>query len=340
MCGAVYLELILILVAPESSYSDVLCRVGARWDILAKSGEPAHYPVEGHGRLALQLAHLPRFVEGQEPLPLRWRSQFGRGVHVKQREADEGASQQRYNDLFGHRFRYIPSIALAVGGLVLSSCGASATSGVATTAAKSPTGNPAPKGQSSSKLTSLETAIQSGHKAVFKVTYTSTSGNGGAPETITIEQDPPMSVFATAGESIIDTGHGTYACAGDSSSGNSSTICENLGSSNPMAGVMEVFSPTAIVGELQSVQGMLAAHLAGYSVSTFSTTYAGQPSQCVKIVANGSAMTYCVTGKGILSYVRTGSSVMELTSYSSAVPASDFTLPQGATVQTIPGGTG
>ncbi len=49
---------------------------------------------------------------------------------------------------------------------------------------------------------------------------------------------------------------------------------------------------------------------------------------------------YCVTKQGLLSYSgSSSSSYFELTKYSSKPPASLFSLPAGATTQTLPGGT-
>jgi hypothetical protein len=47
---------------------------------------------------------------------------------------------------------------------------------------------------------------------------------------------------------------------------------------------------------------------------------------------------YCVTDSGILAYGASAGNTFELTSYSPAPPDSDFTLPPGATVVTLPGG--
>lgn len=240
-----------------------------------------------------------------------------------------GTNQNRSNTEIGSRLRFAPLVVMAVSGLLLSACG-----GGASVAVTKPSHG---VHKNSTKLKSLESSITSGSRAIFKATYSSTSGDGSTPQTITIERDPPMSVFGSSGESVIDTGHGTYMCGPDSSSGAPVTICENLGSSNPMAGLMDMFNPTAIVGELQSVQGGLAERIAGYSITTSSKTYAGQPSTCVKMSIAGSVSTYCVTEKGILSYVGSSGSVMQLTSFTSTVSASDFALPQGATMMTIPG---
>lgn len=225
---------------------------------------------------------------------------------------------------------------LALAGICLAACGSSSSSVATTATTHSPSSNTSGNGVAhGSKINSLVTAMQSGKHEIFKATYTSSDG-GSSTNIVTIEQAPPKSAFVTGGESFIDTGSSTYMCASDDSSGTPSVTCQNVGSSNPMAGMMEIFSPSTIVGELQSMQGIFAEHLAGYSISTSSRTYAGQPSTCVTLKTGTTSTTYCVTASGILSYVNSGSSVFELTSYTTNVSASDFEIPAGATVQTFP----
>ena len=52
----------------------------------------------------------------------------------------------------------------------------------------------------------------------------------------------------------------------------------------------------------------------------------------------GKSAKYCVTEQGILSYSGSVGEYFELTKYSSKPPASLFSLPAGATTQTLPGG--
>ncbi len=54
----------------------------------------------------------------------------------------------------------------------------------------------------------------------------------------------------------------------------------------------------------------------------------------------GKSGKYCVTKQGILSYSgSSSSSYFELTKYSSSPPSSLFSLPAGATTQTLPVGS-
>jgi len=78
----------------------------------------------------------------------------------------------------------------------------------------------------------------------------------------------------------------------------------------------------------------------GIKVTTSTATFAGQPATCISATVRGKSGKYCVTNQGILAYVGSnGSSVFKMTKYSSKPPASLFSLPAGATTQTLPGGT-
>jgi hypothetical protein len=72
---------------------------------------------------------------------------------------------------------------------------------------------------------------------------------------------------------------------------------------------------------------------------------AGQSLNCVTWTGGtGSEATgeVCVTSQGALGYVKAidngKTTTISLTSFSTSPPASDFSVPSGATVQTIPAG--
>ncbi|MHB8593418.1 MAG: hypothetical protein ACYDB3_03670, partial [Acidimicrobiales bacterium] len=157
----------------------------------------------------------------------------------------------------------------------------------------------------------------------------------GNTQTITIEQMPPKSVFASSDGSVIDDGTTTYFC---SASEGQSTCVKESGNSNPLASLAEIFSPVTAIDALKLAQTEAAAHLAGYNVSFSSQSFAGQDSTCVSVTASGQTEKYCVTKSGILAFEGTSGSTFALTSYSTAVSDSDFSTPAGATVETIPGG--
>ncbi len=229
-------------------------------------------------------------------------------------------------------------VGLVLLGTVLAACGSSNNSATTTTtsasATSSATTSPSTSGSSSlSKLESLSSTIQGAEKATFKSVYTIT--NAGMTQTVTIEQSPPKSLFITKGGSVIDTGTATYFCSTTSTP----ETCISEGSSNPLASLVAIFSPATVLAGLREAQAEAGAHAAGYSLSFSSGSYAGQSTTCANISGAGHTAKYCVTKQGILAYVSSNSGgSFALTSYSSSPPASDFALPAGATVETIPTG--
>jgi hypothetical protein len=149
---------------------------------------------------------------------------------------------------------------------------------------------------------------------------------------VTYEQDPPKSYFAVNQGKVIDTGTATYFCT------TSGTVtCLSSTTEDPLASLLNLFSPKTTIDSLQAAQTALAAKTAGYNATFSSATFAGQAATCVTITGGSGSGKFCVTGTGQLAYVSTSASqVFQLTSYSSSVSASDFALPPGATVMTLP----
>jgi hypothetical protein len=222
-------------------------------------------------------------------------------------------------------------------GTVLAACGSAkntASTTTTTTGGGSVTTAVATSGASStvSKIEALSSSLQGEEKATFKAVYTIT--NAGTIQTVTIEQSPPKSLFTTKGGSVIDTGTATYFC---SDSGQS--FCESTGTSDPLASLTALFSPQTALAELKAVQAEAAAHAAGYNVSFSSGTYGGQSTTCANVTGTTGAVKYCITKQGLLAYASSPGGSLALTSFSSSAPASDFALPAGATIMTIPTGT-
>jgi hypothetical protein len=224
--------------------------------------------------------------------------------------------------------------------LVLAGCGggssshssASTSSSAAASSGASVT-VPAPSSSSSSggggdSLSALSSEVQAASKASFKAVYT--ADNNGQTTTITLEQDPPKSLFESGSSEVIDTGTTSYYCT---TSGATQCITAQ-GGVNPMAAMMGFFSPATIDGELQAFETEAAAHIAGVSVTFSNRTVAGLSSKCVTGSAQGHSGTYCVAKNGILTAIDSASSSFTLSSYSSSVSASDFSLPAGATTVT------
>jgi hypothetical protein len=187
-------------------------------------------------------------------------------------------------------------------------------------------------GAISNELKSLSSSLAKVQKRTFKAVYTLTSSTGN--ETVTVEQRPPKSLYSFGNSgSMIDTGTTTYFCS--TSTGQATCIPES-GGSNPLAPLLGLFSPSTARSALQTAQAEVAAKMHGYTVSFSSGTFAGQASKCASVSGPSGSGKYCVTNSGILASLTSTSGGFRLTSYSSSVPSSDFSLPQGATIVSIP----
>lgn len=199
--------------------------------------------------------------------------------------------------------------------------------------------NPSGGGQAA-QLQKLSTEVSAAQKSTYKAVYSST-GSGGGASTVTIEQAPPESLFSDDGTTVISDGKTTDIC---STSGGQAMCYAETGNVNPIAGIETLFDPTTILGAFQTAEASIGAKIAGYSVSSSSETFAGQPSSCVSIGEASQSAKYCVTDAGILAYAGSdeggsaGASAFQLTSYSTDVPASDFILP--APASPLPSGIG
>ncbi len=186
----------------------------------------------------------------------------------------------------------------------------------------------------SSGLNNLQKELQNESKAKFEATYIVTN-QGSSNSTMVLAQSPPNSYMKSSGATLISTGKKTYYCSTESGS---ATTCVSESGANPLAGLAELFSSTAILTEVRSFSGELAAHIAGLSVKTSSKTVAGQPSTCVTVKSASSQKSeWCVTNSnGVLTYENSGTNSVTLKSFTSSPPSSLFTLPSGATVVTTP----
>ena len=224
--------------------------------------------------------------------------------------------------------RLLPIGALCAG-LVLGACSSTpSNSSESTTSSSSAT-----SGGGSDQLSAFTGKLKSAEQATFKATYqASYSGNN---ETVTLEQAPPKSYFASSGGSVINTGTTTYFCS--TANGSESCISESS-SANPLAALVDLFSPAAAVTALQGFESQVVAHAAGVNVTYSTSSFAGQSANCVNVSHAGQSEKYCVTASGILAYAGVGPNSFQLTSYSTTVAQSDFSLPAGATVETLPSG--
>lgn len=219
---------------------------------------------------------------------------------------------------------------LVAGGLALAGCSSSPSSNTTTTSAGA-SGSGASGGSTASQLQALTAAVQAEEHGTYKAVYTAVQN--GQTQTVTFEQEPPKSYFSTSGGSVIDTGTTTYFCS--DSSGQQACVSTS-GSTNPLAGLLQLFSPATAISALQQAETEAAAHIAGVSVSFSSATFAGQDATCVTASNNGQSGKYCVTRSGLLAYEGANGNSFSLTSFSASVTESDFAPPAGASVQTIP----
>lgn len=259
----------------------------------------------------------------------------------------------------GHRRRapagaLLGALALAAAGSAFAACSSSGSgSGSPTTqpsrtsssgASASPTTTTTSTSTSTSsgsgatgKLQKIAASVQHESSATFKLVYTSTSSTSStSSQQVTLEQMPPDQAFRTNTGEVLFDGSKTYYCS--ISSGSAPSCVSISGDQNPVAGLMQVYNGATYVQAMEGWQSELAAGITGYHLSFSSATFAGQPSECVQWDYQGSSAKYCVTSSGVLAYVgggaSSGTTSFELTSYSTSVSPSDFSLPNGATVST------
>lgn len=185
---------------------------------------------------------------------------------------------------------------------------------------------------SNSNLNKISSSLKSGERSTFSATYTINSS--GRNETLTIAQSPPKSLLKTGGATVINTGRTTYYCT----SYGSQHQCVKSTGSNPLVGLASAFSAPQVLSSITGAEQQVNSHANGYSVSTSSANYAGQPSTCVSVTGQGRNAKYCVTNSGVVAYVGSSSGSFRLTSYTKRVSGSSFSTPSGATSITTPGG--
>jgi hypothetical protein len=237
------------------------------------------------------------------------------------------------------RRRSTAAIAALLGfGIALSACGSSSPSAAPTTTTTSST---VPGGGTttttsgpssfSSEISQLSTLATSGSNATFQATYTYT--DGGKRQTMVFAQSPPKSLFKDSQSGfVVDTGTATYFCG--------SGECFKAATNDPLAELFYLFDGKTFqesVSEYAVTSAYLAAH--GISLSFSTSTYAGQPSKCVTIKLSHGAVktaTWCVADNGIMTSWSAGKSSFSLTSFTASPPSSDFALPAGAKIVSVP----
>lgn len=234
------------------------------------------------------------------------------------------------------------------GGVALAACGSSSPSASSSTTsstaahtttskARSSNSNPG-TGSSSVNLSTVLGRIKHNSGATFSVTYNIMTSAGKA-ETVTFAQDPPKEAIVTSSGAYYVDGSSVTVCQGQGSS----ATCTSLPSSEAAGAtaISDLFAPGILTNTLQGIEGEVAAHVAGVSLSSHSATYGGQASTCVDIAKSGQpSVTYCAsTSSGVLTYFSAGGNTGTLTAYDASPPSSTFSPPAGATVNTLPSGT-
>jgi hypothetical protein len=215
-------------------------------------------------------------------------------------------------------------------GIALSACGSSSPSSSNTTTTAAPgTTTTTASASSLSQVQALSSAASQGQSATFAATWTSTSN--GTASSLTLAQSPPKSLFAANGEKIISTGTTTYICG-------SSGSCVSEAGANPLASIEGLYDGSTFRDTVEAWSSQSVLQAEGVTLTFTTGTYGGVASKCVNISKSGSnAGVWCVgNNSGILTYWAYGSSSFTLQSYSSSPPSSDFTVPAGDTITTIP----
>jgi hypothetical protein len=187
-------------------------------------------------------------------------------------------------------------------------------------------------------MTAFTTKINTSANSSYEATYVTT---GSSPATVTFATSPP-SDFLFDGSSttsrLIQNSTGSYTCLKSTSGG---STCTKLSSST--------FDTAKLAYALYSGKYWVTflkvystiGGLAGVTITASSMTVNGYPLSCVVVSGgkqNPGTSTWCETSTGILAYVQAASNgtAFELRSYSANPPASLFSLPAGATVNTLP----
>lgn len=197
-----------------------------------------------------------------------------------------------------------------------------------------------PSGSAQSKLQELEAAIGKERKATFKITYAYRNKEGKG--SYSVEQQPPDQLLRTSPPSpdeLIYNGKQTYGCA---LYGKPITcVVYPSETASPVGALMGVLLDVGTyVSTMKGWEAMIGTRTPGFKVSFSTATFARQPSDCVSWNFGSQSAKYCVTDKGLLAYVGGSSggssNAFWLTSYSSHVRSSDFSLPKGAKVTKLP----
>jgi hypothetical protein len=182
---------------------------------------------------------------------------------------------------------------------------------------------------------SLLNKFQSSERATFVATYKLTSATHSL-SSLTIAQQSPNELFegtsSTGTFQLFSLGTKSYICSKSAAT----TSCFSTAAETSEAELFAAYEPGTYLPYFEA-----AASAAGAHTSTSSRTVNGFALSCVTVSGlkgETGTGTFCVTSQGVLGYVSwTGTSSsgsFEIESYSTSVPAGEFTLPAKPT--TVP----
>lgn len=247
--------------------------------------------------------------------------------------------------------RLAATAALAALALAAAACSSSSSPTTTTTVASGSSTTTAAGGSSTTSTTSssgggtslsqLESKLAAGQNATFVATYSLSGTNDGQVTngTFTVAHSGSSSLFSvdeTKGSfEEIATSSATDVCTKSASTWTCFTGPEAATLGSTVSAFSDVYGSKAALALVQ-------AHLAQQGATSSSSTVGGQPVTCWswKSTTTGSAGTFmvCITSGGVFaqekSTTSTGTNTVTLQSYSTSVPASEFTPP--ATPTTTP----
>ncbi|HLI55794.1 MAG TPA: hypothetical protein VKY26_02055, partial [Actinomycetota bacterium] len=198
----------------------------------------------------------------------------------------------------------------------LAGCSKSNNAGSTNTPSAGSTGSasaPSPTGTDvASQIQALITKAESGENTNFKATYSVTVG--GSNETLTFEQKGSDQLIATNGiGEFISTSSTSAFCLTSST-----PICyaePATSAGNPMAAMLAIAEPKAVLTAIQSAEGQALANSQGYTITMGSQTHGGASDTCATIAGQGHSVVYCFNSDGVVAYESTTGSTLTLTSY-------------------------
>jgi hypothetical protein len=248
------------------------------------------------------------------------------------------------------RVLVLGAVVLATG-TCLAACSSKTPNSGATSTSSGPGGSTSTSGASAgsstttkssssgSALGTMAASIQSAKNLTFSATYTEAGSTSSASGSLTYAQMPPKSLFKAGSGEIIDTGSASYSC----SAATGTPTCVSFGTTNPLAGTLDFVTGGTELQAINALKAGIAQKLPNFSASFSTATYAGQSAQCLSGTESSSTFKYCVTTSGVLAYAggstTSGFGSLTLKSFSTNVSSSEFSLPPGATVVTLPSTT-